>query len=333
MFVDKITVKIKGGDGGNGCASFRREKFIPNGGPNGGDGGKGGNVIFTATTSEQSLVNLYYKRHYAGERGQHGKGSDQHGRAGKRVELLVPVGTVIRDLDNDNETICDLDEPGKSFTAATGGLGGRGNLHFASSINRVPRQCEEGRPGEERRLELELKSIADIGLVGYPNAGKSTLLGALSAAKPKSASYPFTTLHPTVGIIDFPDFFRISIADIPGLIEGAHENIGLGHKFLRHIERTKILLYVIDMAGYDGRDPYEDFVSLQQELELYQEGLSKRTSIVAANKMDLPESKENLIEFKKNIDSNIKILEISATDSINLDILLKKLRIYVEDIR
>jgi GTPase len=331
MFVDRITVKIKGGDGGNGCSSFRREKFVPRGGPNGGDGGRGGNVTFIAASGEQSLVNLYYKRHYAGERGQHGRGSDQHGRAGKDVELVVPVGTIIKDLDNDNEIVCDLDKPGKIFTAAKGGNGGFGNIHFASSINRAPTRCNEGDPGEERQLELELRTIADIGLVGYPNAGKSTLLGSLSAAKPKSAAYPFTTLHPTVGVIEFPDFFRISIADIPGLIDGAHENIGLGHKFLRHIERTKTLLYVIDMAGYDGRDPYEDFISLQKELELYQEGLSNRPSMVAANKMDLPESEENLLKFQEKISKDVDIIKISATDSINLDDLVERLRANVEE--
>ena len=331
MFVDRITVKIKGGDGGNGCASFRREKFVPRGGPNGGDGGNGGDVIFTAASGEQSLVNLYYKRHYAGERGQHGRGSDQHGRGGKNVELIVPIGTVIKNIENDNEIICDLDKAGKKFLAAKGGYGGRGNMHFASSTNRAPRLCEEGRPGEEFQLELELKTIADVGLVGYPNAGKSTLLGALSAAKPKSAPYPFTTLHPTVGLIEFPDFYRMTIADIPGLIEGAHENIGLGHKFLRHIERTKTLLYVIDMAGYDGRDPYDDFISLQGELEHYQEGLSKRPSMIAANKMDLPESEENLTEFQKKIDKDHDIIKISATDLLNLDNLLERLRVKVEN--
>ena len=331
MFVDKITVKIKGGDGGNGCASFRREKFVPKGGPNGGDGGKGGDVIFEAVTGEQSLVNLYYKRHYTAGRGEHGQGSDKHGKSGKHVTLKVPIGTVIKNIENDKQIVCDLDKPGKTFVAAHGGLGGRGNKHFVSSINRTPRQCEEGREGEEKHYELELKTIADIGLVGYPNAGKSTLLGALSAARPKAAPYPFTTLHPSVGIVDFPDFFRISIADIPGLIEGAHENIGLGHKFLKHIERTKTLLYVIDMAGYDGRKPFEDYLSLKKELELYQEGLSKRPGIIAANKMDIPESEENLKEFMEKLDDNIQLIKISATDSLNLDNLLELLRKNVED--
>ena len=331
MFVDKITIKVKGGDGGDGCSSFRREKYVPKGGPNGGDGGKGGDVIIMSVTGEQSLVSLYYQRHYSAERGEHGKGSDRHGKTGKDLILNVPVGTVIKDLDNNKEVIFDLDKPNMSFVVARGGLGGRGNKHFASSLNRAPRQREDGREGEEKNLELELKTIADIGLVGYPNAGKSTLLGSLSEAKPKAAPYPFTTLHPSVGIVDFPDFFRISIADIPGLIEGAHENIGLGHKFLKHIERTKTLLYVIDMAGFDGRNPFEDYLSLKSELNLYQEGMTERPSIIAANKMDLPESIENLKEFKKNLQDDIEIIEISASSSLNLEYLLERLRKNVED--
>ena len=330
MFVDKVKLKIKGGNGGNGCASFRREKFVPKGGPNGGDGGKGGDVILKAVTGEQSLVSLYYKRHYTAGRGEHGQGSDKHGKTGKNVTLNVPVGTVVKDIES-NEIICDLNKAEKTFVLAHGGLGGRGNKHFVSSVNRVPRICEEGREGEERHVELELKTIADIGLVGYPNAGKSTLLGALSAARPKAAAYPFTTLHPSVGIIEFEDFFRISIADIPGLIEGAHENVGLGHKFLKHIERTKTLLYVIDMAGYDGRNPYEDYLSLKEELELYQEGLSKRPSIIAANKMDLSESVDNLNEFKEKISDDIKIIKISASEEDNLEKLVALLRKTVED--
>ena len=332
MFIDKVKITVKGGDGGNGCASFRREKFIPKGGPSGGDGGNGGNVILIAKTSQQSLVDLYYRRHYRGQNGENGRSRDQYGKNGKDIELHVPIGTMIKDLDDDLRILADLDKPGKSFTVANGGPGGRGNIHFASSTNRVPRECEPGTPGETKKLELELKSIADIGLVGYPNAGKSTLLSALSAAKPKIGAYPFTTLRPIVGTVEYPDYYKISIADIPGLIEGAHDNIGLGHDFLRHIERTKILVYVLDMAAFDGRDPYDDFISLKKELDLYLDGLSSRPSIIAANKMDLPEAAEILKEFKKKV-YDIQIIPISAANSENLDDVLDVLRIKVEKSR
>ncbi|MCF7791571.1 MAG: GTPase ObgE [Victivallales bacterium] len=332
MFIDKITIKIKGGDGGNGCASFRREKYVPKGGPNGGDGGKGGDIVIEAVTGEQSLIGLYYKRHYSGERGKHGQGNDKHGRSGKNVILKVPAGTVVKDIEKEHEVVCDLDTPGKRFVAAHGGKGGKGNKHFVSSINRTPKHCEEGRPGEEKHLEMELKTIADIGLVGYPNAGKSTLLGSLSAAAPKAAPYPFTTLQPTVGIVEFQDFFRISIADIPGLIEGAHNNVGLGHKFLKHIERTKVLLYVIDMSGLDGRNPFDDYISLKNELEQYQAGLSDRPSLIAANKIDLVQSSENLKDFSERLKDNIEIIKISAIDSTNLNMLLNRLRKKLESV-
>ena len=246
--------------------------------------------------------------------------------------MYVPVGTIIKDIQDDLKVLCDLDKPGMRFVAARGGNGGRGNIHFASSTNRVPREWEPGTPGEIKNLELELKTIADIGLVGYPNAGKSTLLSALSAAKPKVAPYPFTTLRPIVGTIEFPDFYRISIADIPGLIEGAHENVGLGHDFLRHIERTKVLAYVLDMAGYDGRDPYDDFIALKEELELYLKGLSLRPSIVLANKMDIPEAEEFLKEFKEKV-YDVQIIPISAANSENLEEVLSLFRTKVEKIR
>ena len=332
MFVDKVKINVRGGDGGNGCASFRREKFIPKGGPSGGDGGNGGNVILIADTGHQSLVDFYYKRHYQGKNGENGRSRDQYGKNGKDVELRVPVGTIVKDIDDDVKILFDLDKPGVRFTIAKGGAGGRGNIHFASSTNRIPRDWEPGTPGEIKNLELELKTIADIGLVGYPNAGKSTLLGALSAARPKVGAYPFTTLRPIVGTVEFPDYYRISIADIPGLIDGAHENVGLGHDFLRHIERTRILVYVLDMAAFDGRDPYDDFISLKKELDLYLEGLSSRPAIIAANKMDLPEAEKYLSEFKKKV-YDIQIIPISASNSDNLEELLKILRIKVEKTR
>jgi len=329
MFVDKIKISVKGGDGGNGCCSFRREKFVPYGGPNGGDGGDGGSVIIIAETNERSLLDYVYQRHYEAKSGENGKGSDQYGKCGADVVLKVPVGTVIKDLDNNNRIILDLDEQGKRYVIAQGGKGGRGNMHFVSSTNRAPRRCDPGTEGELKHLELELKTIADIGLVGFPNAGKSTLLSAVSAAKPKIAPYPFTTLHPMVGIVEFDDFTRISIADMPGLIDGAHDNVGLGHNFLKHIERTKLLLFVIDMSGLDGREPLQSYQVLKNELELYMKGLSSRPAIIAANKMDIPESQANLDAFKKEI-YDVPIVPISAKDKINLDELLRLLKLKLE---
>ena len=246
MFVDKATITVKGGDGGNGCCSFHREKFIPRGGPDGGDGGGGGNVILEAAESEQSLAALIYNRRYAARNGPPGKGANMHGRKAPDVILKVPVGTVVTD-SRTGEAVADMDVSGKQVIVARGGRGGRGNPRFATSTNRAPREWEPGEPGEERELFLELKTIADVGLVGYPNAGKSTLIRALSAARPKVAPYPFTTLHPVVGVIEYPDYGRLTVADIPGLIDGAHDNVGLGHSFLRHIERTVVLAFVLDM--------------------------------------------------------------------------------------
>ncbi|HBM17519.1 MAG TPA: GTPase ObgE [Lentisphaeria bacterium] len=332
MFVDKVRITIKAGDGGNGCSSFRREKFIPYGGPNGGDGGNGGSVIVIAESNEQTLVDYVYQTNYQAEKGENGRGKDQYGKCGKNIILKVPPGTVVRDLNDEGKVICDLEELGKPFILAQGGIGGRGNIHFASSTNRAPRRCDPGTKGEQKKLELELKTIADVGLVGFPNAGKSTLLGAVSAAKPKVAPYPFTTLHPIVGTVDFDDFFRITVADIPGLIDGAHNNIGLGHSFLKHIERTKILLYVIDMSGQEGIDPIENYKSLKNELELYMKGLSMRPSLIAANKMDLPDSKENLEKFKEEV-YETQIVPISASLKENTDELLKVLKTKVERIK
>ena len=313
MFVDKVTIRVKAGDGGNGCCSFRREKFVPKGGPDGGDGGDGGSVYLEASTGEQSLVSLVYQTRYRAQNGPGGRGAGMHGRNADDVTVKVPVGTVV--VDNaTREVIGDLDVPGARLLAAKGGRGGRGNARFATSTNRVPRYAEPGTPGEERELFLELKTIADGGLVGYPNAGKSTLLGALSSARPKVAPYPFTTLHPVVGVVefDYPDFSRLTLADIPGLIDGAHDNVGLGHSFLKHIERTKVLIYVLDMAGTDGRDPVEDFRHLRNELELYMSGLTARPSLIAANKMDAPEAAENLRRLESEVSGKYRIIPVTA---------------------
>ena len=313
MFVDKVTIRVIAGKGGNGCCSFRREKFIPKGGPDGGDGGNGGSVWLEGSTGEQSLVSLVYQTRYRAQNGPGGKGAGMHGRNADDITIKVPVGTVVTDTAT-KEILGDLDTPGARLLVAQGGRGGRGNARFASSTNRVPRYAEPGTDGEERELFLELKTIADGGLVGYPNAGKSTLLGALSQARPKVAPYPFTTLHPVVGVIefDYPDYTKLTLADIPGLIDGAHENVGLGHSFLKHIERTKVLIYVLDMAGTDGRDPIEDFRHLQNELELYQAGLTARPTLVAANKMDAPVAAENLRRLENEIGGKYEIVPIIA---------------------
>ncbi len=313
MFVDKVTIRVRAGDGGNGCCSFRREKFVPKGGPDGGDGGDGGSVYLEASTSEQSLVSLVYQTRYRAPDGPGGRGAGMHGRNADDVVIKVPVGTVVIDTAL-GEVIGDLDASGIRLLVARGGRGGRGNARFASSTNRAPRYAEPGGEGEEKELFLELKTIADGGLVGYPNAGKSTLLGMLSSARPKVAPYPFTTLHPVVGVVefDYPDFTRLTLADIPGLIDGAHENVGLGHSFLKHIERTKVLIYVLDMAGTDGRDPVEDFHHLRHELELYMPGLSSRPSLIAANKMDAPEAAENLRRLQRDAGAEYRIVPIIA---------------------
>lgn len=324
MFVDKVTIMVKGGDGGDGCCSFRREKFIPKGGPDGGDGGDGGSIVLRTCPGEQSLVAMVYKRHYTGQRGPHGKGKTMHGRRADDIVLRVPVGTVVTDADT-GEFIVDLDQPDIDFVIAKGGDGGRGNTRFATSVNRAPMKREFGFPGEERKVLLELKTIADVGFVGFPNAGKSTLLGKVSAAHPKVAPYPFTTLHPVVGVVELPDFKRMTVADIPGLIDGAHDNVGLGHSFLKHIERTHVLAYVLDMGGVDGRTPWEDYKHLKNELELYMKGLSKRPSIIIANKMDLLESAENLELLRDELSSElVEIIPASAKLGENLAEIVKK---------
>lgn len=340
-FVDHVRIHAKAGDGGDGCCSFRREKFVPHGGPDGGDGGDGGTVILKADIHTDNLVSLYYEPNLRANRGAHGQGKDKHGRNGEPVTVKVPVGTIIFRLPeqfhphmSDSgfedarkrapldlrklEPLADLHEPGAEFVLCQGGHGGKGNTHFKSSTNRAPRQTTEGEPGEEGWFALELQTIADAGLVGYPNAGKSTLLGKISAAHPKVAPYPFTTLNPVVGVVELGGYRRATVADIPGLIEGAHENKGLGHEFLRHIERCKLLLFVIDMAGSEGRDPVDDFRTLRRELKLYDPRLAARPLAVVGNKMDLPGATGHLRQFKAKF-RKISVIPVCAKDGEGVD--------------
>lgn len=311
MFYDTARIYVKGGDGGNGIVAFRREKYVPEGGPSGGDGGRGGNVILVADPGLRTLVDYRYKRHYKAERGEHGQGKNMHGQNAEDIRLRVPVGTVVRDSET-GEILADLVEPGQEVIVARGGRGGRGNARFVSAQNRVPTLAENGEPGEERWIELELKLLADVGLVGFPNVGKSTLISRVSGAKPKIANYPFTTLAPNLGVVTLGEGKSFVVADIPGLIEGAHEGAGLGHAFLRHTERTRLLIHVLDIAGSEGRDPVRDFTIINQELALYSPTLAERPQVVAANKMDLPEAAANLERLKAAISANYEIFPISA---------------------
>ncbi len=323
-FVDQIRIHAKAGDGGNGCCSFRREKFIPHGGPDGGDGGTGGDIILQADHDTDNLVALFFEPLVRSGRGAHGKGKNKHGRSCVPTIVRVPVGTIIHRAGQqpgdptEEEPIADLTEHGQQFLLCKGGDGGKGNTHFKSSTNRVPRQHTKGYPGEEGWFYLELRTIADIGLVGYPNAGKSTLLGAISAAHPKTAPYPFTTLHPVIGVVTLPEYRRLTVADIPGIIEGAHENKGLGHEFLRHIVRCRVLLFVLDMAGSEGRNPIADYQSLRKELGLYDPTLLKKDFAVIANKSDLPDYAENLAAFRTKF-PKVATIEISALEKSGLE--------------
>ncbi len=322
-FVDEAKFYVKAGDGGNGCVSFRREKFIPKGGPNGGDGGKGGDVYLVADRNLRSLIDFRYRSHFKAESGVGGQGSDKHGRGGKDCYLRVPLGSVIKDAET-GEVLVDLVEDEQVFMAAEGGKGGLGNSRFATSTNRTPRKATPGRPGEERWLIIELKLLADVGLIGLPNAGKSTLLSKLSAANPKIAPYPFTTLEPQLGVLHLRYNEPCIIADIPGLIEGAHQGVGLGHQFLRHIERTSILLHLIDVSG-DGEQPLNDYRILAAELAAYRRELLERAHLVLLNKIDLIDE-DRLAEVKAQFTAlNLDVLTISAETGDGLEQLKTRL--------
>lgn len=321
MFVDKVKVFVKGGDGGNGKVAFRREKYVPAGGPAGGDGGKGGDVIFVVDEGLNTLQDLRYQRHYKGARGEHGRSKSQHGANAEPLEVNVPPGTVIID-EATGETIADLLAHGEKAVVARGGRGGRGNRRFATANRPAPSIAENGEPGEERWLICELKVLADVGLVGYPSVGKSTLLSVVSAAKPKIADYHFTTLAPNLGVVDVGDGRSFVLADLPGLIEGAHLGVGLGHQFLQHIERTRVIVHVVDMAGSEGRDPLNDWRQINEELRQYKHDLSARPQIVAANKMDLPGAEANLARFEKEAGEHARIIPISAVTKEGVQALL-----------
>jgi GTPase len=341
MFVDRIKVFAQAGNGGRGCVSFRREKFVPKGGPDGGDGGRGGDVVLRADRHVDNLSHLFYEPIIKAKNGGHGMGKKMHGRSAPPKIVKVPVGTIVweAELRTSNEAadqsgirdsraaiqpVVDLTRDGQEFVLCHGGAGGKGNVHFKSSRNRAPRQYSEGEEGEQSHFLLELRTIADAALVGYPNAGKSTLLRKISAARPKVAAYPFTTLHPIIGVVEFPGYRRATIADIPGLIESAHRGLGLGHEFLRHITRCRILLFVVDVAGSEGRNPTKDLQNLRREIDLYDPILSKRPWCIIANKMDLPGARENLGALKNRF-SKVEIATLSAQTGEGLEDLRVKL--------
>jgi GTP-binding protein len=330
-FVDEAKFFVKAGDGGNGCVSFRREKFVPRGGPNGGDGGKGGDVYLVADRNLRSLIDFRYRSHFKAEPGVSGQGSDRHGRGGKDCFLHVPLGSVIKDAET-GTVLVDLTEPDQTYLAAEGGKGGLGNTRFATSTNRAPRKATPGRPGDERWLIIELKLLADVGLIGLPNAGKSTLLSKLSAANPKIAAYPFTTLEPQLGVLHFKYTDPCIIADIPGLIEGAHQGIGLGHQFLRHIERTSILLHLIDASSPDEQ-PMQDYTTLARELAAYNQELLDRKHIIILNKIDLIDE-ERLEEVRGQFTAiGVDVLPISAETGTGLELLKEVLGDLLEEQR
>lgn len=312
MFIDRARIRIKAGDGGNGVTAFRREKFVPRGGPSGGDGGVGGDVWIESDEGLNTLLHLRYNPEHKGERGHHGEGSNRSGKDGESITIKVPVGTQVF-IAETNELVFDFTEPGQRYLAAKGGKGGWGNAHFATPTRRAPKFHYAGRPGEEKELQLELKLIADVGLVGFPNAGKSTLISVISAAKPKIADYPFTTLEPNLGVVDIGDYKTFVVADIPGLIEGASSGAGLGDRFLRHVERTKLILHLVDVSSASGRDPVEDYEIINRELANYNKELGERPQIVVATKMDALDEPSRLDRLREQAKKDRKpFLEISA---------------------
>ncbi len=310
LFVDRTKIFVKGGDGGNGAVGFRREKYVPFGGPDGGDGGRGGDVVFVVDPGLRTLLDFRYQQHLRAGRGGHGEGNNRHGRGSDDLIVKVPPGTQVREEET-GQLLADLTEEGQPFVVAKGGRGGRGNSRFKGSANKAPKFAEKGEPGEERWVILELKLIADVGLVGFPNAGKSTLLAVISAARPKVADYPFTTLSPNLGVVEQEGVEPFVVADLPGLIGGAHKGIGLGHEFLRHVERTRLLIHVVDAAGVEGRSPLDDYHQINEELRLYDPRLGALPQVVVANKMDLPAAQEGLALLRSELGED-NIFPVSA---------------------
>lgn len=335
MFLDRVKIHVKAGDGGNGVTAFRREKFVPRGGPSGGDGGVGGSIFIESDEGLNTLLHLRYNPEHKAERGRHGEGSNRSGKDGEHTTVRVPVGTQIFDADS-GELLFDFVEAGQKFLVAKGGKGGWGNAHFATPTKQAPKYHYDGRPGEERNLQLELKLIADVGLVGFPNAGESTLISVISAAKPKIADYPFTTLEPNLGVVDMGEYRTFVVADIPGLIEGASNGAGLGDRFLRHVERTKLILHLVDVSSFSGRDPVEDYQIINRELAAYDEGLAKRPQIVVATKIDALDDQERLDSLKKRAKADKRaFFAISAVANMGVSELVaevaKRLRAEEDD--
>ena len=329
MFVDEVIIKVIAGKGGDGCTSFRREKYIPLGGPNGGNGGKGADIIFKVEKGLRTLVDLKYMKQIKGDKGVNGKGSDRHGAKAEDVIVKVPEGTTLIDQET-GLVICDLINDGDEFIVCHGGRGGRGNRAFATQEDPAPKMSEYGEPGEERIVKCELKVLADVGLVGMPSVGKSTLLSLISAASPKIAAYHFTTLNPNLGVVNLKDQRMFVMADLPGLIEGASEGAGLGEKFLKHAMRTRVIAHVLDMGSFEGRDPLDDYKIIRGELEKYNDKLARKPELVVANKMDLPDAMENLNRFRKEYPS-VPVVEVSAMENYGLEEMIIKLADMLED--
>ncbi len=327
MFVDEVEIKVAAGDGGRGCVAFRREKYVPRGGPSGGDGGDGGSIDVRASAHLNTLVTYRFHPEFKAQRGGHGQGSNRHGRKGKDMALDVPVGTVVFELSADGSDpiqLADLVEESGRVRVAQGGQGGRGNARFVSATNRAPRRADPGVPGDQKRLRFQLKLLADVGLVGYPNSGKSTLISRISAAKPKIASYPFTTLTPHLGVVSLSRDRSFVVADVPGLIEGAHRGLGLGHQFLQHLERTRLLVHMIDVSGETGRDPVADFETIRRELVLYRPEFADKPQLAAANKMDVVDDKGAVDRLAKHLaELKIPFYRISAVTGSGVETLLK----------
>ena len=325
MFIDRAKIKVKAGNGGDGVTAFRREKFVPRGGPSGGDGGVGGDVWLEADEGLNTLLHLRYNPEHKAERGRHGEGSNRSGKDGESITVRVPVGTQVFDAEK-NELVVDLTWPGQRFLVAKGGKGGWGNAHFATPTRRAPKFHYTGRPGEEKELQLELKLIADVGLVGFPNAGKSTLISVISAAKPKIADYPFTTLEPNLGVVDMGDYKTFVVADIPGLIEGASDGAGLGDRFLRHVERTKLFLHLVDVSSFSGRDPVEDYEIINRELANYNKELAERPQIIVATKIDALDDPTRRDRLRERAEKDRKpFLEISSVTNVGIKELVQTL--------